>query len=137
MAARKLRIAVPVTAVLFLALSVAALALYLPGSDGFFFQRALGFQVLPDGDFLVTDGGGADWSDRGSKVFIIDAGGRLRWLHEGDLHFAHSSIMLRNGNILVPDTNADASSSWTVPARPSGRANPGAEALAGSRMAPG
>lgn len=107
MAARKLRIAVPVTAVLFLALSVAALALYLPGSDGFFFQRALGFQVLPDGDFLVTDGGGADWSDRGSKVFIIDAGGRLRWLHEGDLHFAHSSIMLRNGNILVPDTNAD------------------------------
>jgi len=107
MRAGKRRIAVLVAAVLFLSLAAAALAILLPGSDGFFFQRALGFQVLADGNLLVTDGGGADWSDRGSKVFMIDARGRILWLHEGDLHFAHSAIVLRNGDILVPDTNAD------------------------------
>ncbi|MCX7023351.1 MAG: hypothetical protein NT080_01875 [Spirochaetes bacterium] len=75
--------------------------------DDFEFQRALGFQVLPDGRILVTDGGGADFSDTGSKVFIIDRSGRVTWKAKTRLRFAHSAVMLSNGHVLVPDTNAD------------------------------
>jgi hypothetical protein len=74
---------------------------------GFEFQRALGFQELPGGRFLVTDGGGADFTDAGSSVFIVDRGGRVSWRAEAGLRFAHSAVLLSNGNALVPDTNGD------------------------------
>jgi sugar lactone lactonase YvrE len=89
-----------------LACSAAFFAFHLPGR-GFTFQRALGFQVLDGGKILVTDGGGEDWSDTGSKVFVIDAKGHVLRLHDKGLRFAHSAIMLASGSILVPDTNAD------------------------------
>lgn len=102
---RSIRIITLIAAPL-VALIALCLCIFLPGRD-FVFQRALGFQVLEGGRILVTDGGGQDWSDAGSKVFIIDAKGRVLWLHDTGLRFAHSAAMLSNGNVLVPDTNAD------------------------------
>lgn len=103
---RKTRAAI---ASLFLIAAVAgaAAAFYACVPAGFEFQRALGFQVLGDGTILVTDGGGADFSDTGSKVFVIDRKGRRLWRDSAGLRFAHSAVRLSNGNVLVPDTNAD------------------------------
>jgi hypothetical protein len=102
---RFLRILALIAAPLAVLLAI-GLYVFLPGR-GFTFQRALGFQVLDEGKILVTDGGGGDWSDTGSKVFIIDAKGHALRLHDKGLRFAHSAIILSNGNVLVPDTNAD------------------------------
>ena len=75
--------------------------------NSFHYQRALGFQVLPDGNILVTDGGGALWTNTGSKVFIINKKGKVLWKYEKGISFAHSAVMRQNGNILIPDTNND------------------------------
>ncbi|MBU0926745.1 MAG: hypothetical protein KKA67_03255 [Spirochaetes bacterium] len=89
------------------AIVAAAIALYFGLSGDFEFQRALGFEALPDGRFLITDGGGSDYTDTGSSVFIVDRAGRVRWRATAGLRFAHSATMLANGNVLVPDTNGD------------------------------
>lgn len=70
-------------------------------------QRCLGFQVLEGGNILVTDGGGSFFHDAGSRVFIINQHKRVLWRSRERLRFAHSAIKLSNGNVLVPDTNAD------------------------------
>lgn len=69
--------------------------------------RPLGCVPLADGRYLITDGGGADWSDGGSKILIINRRGTVEWSFSHGLRFAHSAIMLKNGNILIPDTNND------------------------------
>ncbi len=69
--------------------------------------RPLGCVVLDDGRYLITDGGGPNWSDEGSKILIINREGTVEWVFDQGLRFAHSAIMLRNGNVLIPDTNND------------------------------
>ena len=69
--------------------------------------RPLGCVILGDGRYLITDGGGPNWSDDGSKILIINREGTVEWVFDQGLRFAHSAIMLRNGNILIPDTNND------------------------------
>jgi hypothetical protein len=69
-------------------------------------DRPLGVELLADGTYLVTDGGGAlRWDDTGSEVMIVDRAGAVLWDYSEGLRFAHSAIMLRNGNVLIPDTN--------------------------------
>ncbi len=108
---------------------ILAFLLFYRPSQGFFFQRALGFQVLADGRVLVTDGGGADWSDTGSKVFMVDRQGGVSRLIDDGLAFAHGAILLGDGDILVPDTNhdrlvafaPDGSTRWSSEDWPNGR----------------
>lgn len=70
------------------------------------FDRALGVEVLADGSWLVTDGGGAwRFDDTGSEVLIVSPEGRITWRFGDGLRFAHSAIQLKNTNILIPDTN--------------------------------
>lgn len=69
--------------------------------------RPLGCVILDDGRYLITDGGGPNWSDDGSKVLIINREGTVEWIFDQGLRFAHSAIMLSNGNVLIPDTNND------------------------------
>lgn len=69
-------------------------------------ERPLGVDILDNGDYLVTDGGGAlQWDNTGSKVFIMNKDKQVKWVYDKGLAFAHSAIMLKNGNVLIPDTN--------------------------------
>jgi len=86
---------------------VVGICAYLWWTDDFIVHRIPGFQVLSDGRILVTDGGGSDWSDRGSKVFIVDRRGRVSWRYDEGLRFAHSAIELADGDVLIPDANND------------------------------
>lgn len=98
---------IALTVVVVLALGAAALLLFRPANAAPVaeLERPLGFVVLSDGRLLITDGGGIDWNDSGSEVMIIDRKGRVQWSFSEGLRFAHSAIMLKNGNVLIPDTN--------------------------------
>lgn len=76
-------------------------------SNGPFLERPIGVEEMPNGDLLVTDGGGADWHDHNSKILIIGKNGKIRKAFSPGIRFAHSAIRLANGNILIPDTNND------------------------------
>ena len=41
-------------------------------ADEFFLDRPLGVEVISDNEVLVTDGGGYDWSNNGSEIFIFN-----------------------------------------------------------------
>ncbi|HPI03155.1 MAG TPA: hypothetical protein PKZ78_04895 [Candidatus Goldiibacteriota bacterium] len=92
--------------IIFLIITAAAAAFIFYPSK-FELERPLGFQVLDDGNILVTDGGGLLWEDKNSKVFIINRAGKVLWKYDSGLRFAHSAIKLKNSNILIPDTNND------------------------------
>ncbi len=69
-------------------------------------ERCLGVELLADGTYLITDGGGArHQDDTDSKVLIVKRAGQILWNFAVGLRFAHSAIQLKNGNILIPDTN--------------------------------
>lgn len=71
-------------------------------------ERPIGVQILDNDRLLITDGGGLfDWRTRGSKVMIINREKQIEWVYDAGLVFAHSAIMLKNGNVLIPDTNND------------------------------
>jgi hypothetical protein len=76
-------------------------------SGGPMLERPLGVEEMPNGDLLVTDGGGADWQDHNSKVLIIGKDKKIKKVFRPGIRFAHSAIRLANGRILVPDTNND------------------------------
>ncbi len=90
-----------------LLIAAAIFLFFLLKQPSFHFQRALGFQILKNGNILVTDGGGYDWTNTGSKVFIINRKGRVLWEYNKGVNFAHSAVKLKNNNILIPDTNND------------------------------
>lgn len=105
----KHKILIPVAIVAVLIVSIALFVVLRPPTklQGPELERPLGFVELPDDRLLVTDGGGFDWNDSGSEVMIIDRKGRVHWSYSQGLRFAHSAIVLQNGNILIPDTNND------------------------------
>ncbi len=57
---------------------------------------------LPNGNTLITDGG--DWAGFGSEVIEVDPMGRMVWMYEEGLIFAHSAKLTSRGNILITDT---------------------------------
>ena len=57
---------------------------------------------LSNGNTLITDAG--YWSGFGSEILEVDLIGRIVWRYSNGLVFAHSSKVLKNGNILVSDT---------------------------------
>jgi hypothetical protein len=74
---------------------------------------------LPNGNTLITDGG--DWTGFGSEVIEVDAMGRMVWMYDEGLTFAHSAKLTVKGNILISDTtnnrifevNRDGKVVWT------------------------
>jgi len=97
-------------------------------------DRPLGMEVLKDGSWLITDGGGA-WrmDDTGSEILMVDPEGKVTWRYGQGLRFAHSAVMLSNGNILIPDTgnnrlievNRAKQIVWTSESWPGGRLSDG------------
>lgn len=67
-------------------------------------DRPGGIEQLPNGNVLITDEGGRDWSNEGSEVIEIDFQGKIVWSFQNELVFAHSAEQLANGNILITDT---------------------------------
>ncbi len=57
---------------------------------------------LPNGNTLITDGG--DWAGFGSEVIEVDPLGRIVWMYDHELIFAHSAKPTARGNILISDT---------------------------------
>jgi sugar lactone lactonase YvrE len=57
---------------------------------------------LPNGNTLITDGG--DWAGFGSEVVEVDPAGKIVWIFEEGLIFAHSAKLTARGNILISDT---------------------------------
>jgi uncharacterized protein YndB with AHSA1/START domain len=75
------------------------------------FENSVGFGVLdfpcgaerlPDGTTIIVDAG--DDQQLGSELLIVDENGRLIWNYTERLRFAHSAVLLPNGNFLVTDT---------------------------------
>jgi len=69
-------------------------------------DRPLEFEVLDDGEVLVVDGGGSDWTTEGSEVFIFKDN-QVVWNYNQDLIFAHSAHLFSSGLIVVTDTTND------------------------------
>jgi hypothetical protein len=76
-------------------------------NDTLFLDRPLEFEILPDGNFLVTDGGGSNWTTTGSEIFIFDKKGVVIWHFDQNLKFAHSAHLFSNNQIVVTDTTND------------------------------
>lgn len=57
---------------------------------------------LPNGNTLITDGG--DWAGFGSEVIEVNPDGRIVWMYDRGLIFAHSAKLTAQGHILISDT---------------------------------
>lgn len=70
-------------------------------------DRPLEIEVLANGELLVTDGGGRDWTNEGSEVFIFDRDGEIKWHYTDALVFAHSAHLFSDQTIVITDTTND------------------------------
>lgn len=68
-------------------------------------DRPFDIERLPNGNTLIVDGGGRDWTNQGSEILEVDAKGKIVWSFQDDLIFAHSAIRLENNNTLIVDTS--------------------------------
>ena len=76
-------------------------------ANGFFLDKALGVTSLANGQVLVVDAGGSDWSNNGSEIFGFKETGEIIWHYKGELVFAHSINLLKSKNYLITDTGND------------------------------
>jgi hypothetical protein len=76
-------------------------------ADNSYLDRPLEFELLDNGNLLVTDGGGSDWTTTDSQVFIFNRDGQIQWQSDRDLKFAHSAHQLSDGSIVITDTAND------------------------------
>jgi len=72
-----------------------------------FLKRPLEFEIIDKDKLLITDGGGSDWTTKGSKVMIVDRGGEVLWCFKDDLRFAHSAHFINDDQILISDSTND------------------------------
>jgi hypothetical protein len=70
-------------------------------------DRPLGVERLPDGNVLITDGGGAYYTATDASVMEITPGGDLAWHYVGQMIFPHSAERLPGGDTLISDTSND------------------------------
>lgn len=61
-----------------------------------------GAERLSDGTTIIADAG--DEQQLGSEILIVDPNGQIVWNYTEGLSFAHSALLLSNGNFLVTDT---------------------------------
>jgi hypothetical protein len=100
-------------------LLMAALAVLLAGSVGLaqdrpkdhfppeVLDKPLGVERLPNGNTLITDGGGAYYTMTDASLMEVSPGGELVWQYVVELAFPHSAERLSNGDTLVSDTAHD------------------------------
>jgi len=99
-----------------LALALAGLCFVLPAvaqqRSGDYFpahilDRPLGVERLPNGNTLITDGGGAHYTATDASILEVSPAGDIVWQYVGDLAFPHSAERLPGGDTLVSDTSHD------------------------------
>jgi len=73
----------------------------------YFLDRPLEIEILENGNFLVADGGGWDWTNQGSELLIINRNKEIIWNFKDSLVFAHSAHRFSNGEIVITDTTND------------------------------
>lgn len=67
-------------------------------------KRVHDVDLLPSGNYMVTDGGDAP-DGTSSAVYEITSNGEIVWSYRGDLLWAHNADRLSNGNVLISDTH--------------------------------
>lgn len=67
-------------------------------------DRPFGVERLENGNTLIADGGGRDWTNQGSEIIEVNQKGEIVWSFQDELLFAHSAKELTNGNLLLVDT---------------------------------
>jgi hypothetical protein len=77
---------------------------YLPPET---LDKPLGIERLPNGNTLITDGGGAYYTTTDAAILEVSPAGEVVWLHTGVLAFPHSAERLSNGDTLISDTSND------------------------------
>jgi hypothetical protein len=70
-------------------------------------DKPLGIERLPDGNTLITDGGGAYYTTTDASIMEINQAGELVWQYIGSMSFPHSAERLPNGDTLISDTSRD------------------------------
>jgi hypothetical protein len=70
-------------------------------------DKPLGVERLPNGNTLITDGGGAYYTTTDASIMEVDPAGEIVWQYVGELAFPHSAERLSNGDTLISDTSND------------------------------
>jgi hypothetical protein len=70
-------------------------------------DKPLGIERLPNGNTLVTDGGGAYYTTTDAAILEVSSAGELVWQYVGEMAFPHSAERLPDGSTLVSDTTND------------------------------
>jgi hypothetical protein len=70
-------------------------------------DKPLGITRLPNGNTLITDTGGANYTTTDSGILEVDPSGSIVWLYVEPLAFAHSANPWPDGTYLVTDTGND------------------------------
>lgn len=94
---------------LILAASLNGVAM-VPPTDYFppeILDKPLGIERLPDGNTLITDGGGAYYTTTDAAILEVSPEGQVVWLYQGDMAFPHSAERLPDGTTLISDTSND------------------------------
>ena len=101
----------------FVMLVAGSLGLAQDQGEGYFppevLDKPLGIQRLPNGNTLITDGGGAYYTATDAAIMEISQAGEILWLHVGGgpsggvLVFPHSAVRLPDGTTLLSDTSND------------------------------
>jgi hypothetical protein len=101
-------------ALLLLAIGVVLLAAASAGSaqerqGGYFppeiLDKPLGVEPLPNGNVLITDGGGAYYTTTDASIMEVDPSGKIVWQYVGEMAFPHSAERLPTGETLISDTS--------------------------------
>jgi hypothetical protein len=70
-------------------------------------DKPLGIERLPDGNTLITDGGGAYYTMTDAAILEVSPSGEIVWQYAADLAFPHSAGRLPDGDTLISDTGHD------------------------------
>jgi hypothetical protein len=70
-------------------------------------DKPLGVERLPNGNTLITDGGGAYYTTTDASIMEVNPAGEIVWQFVGELAFPHSAERLPNGDTLISDTSND------------------------------
>jgi hypothetical protein len=70
-------------------------------------DKPLGVERLPNGNTLITDGGGAYYTTTDAAILEVSPSGDLVWMYAGQMAFPHSTERLPNGDTLISDTSND------------------------------
>jgi Arylsulfotransferase (ASST) len=70
-------------------------------------DKPLGVERLPNGNTLVTDGGGAYYTMTDASIMEVSPAGDLVWQYVEELAFPHSAERLPDGDTLISDTSHD------------------------------